>query len=107
MNTIKFPTPPLLFTPKNLPDGLTDEEFVDLAEGLIVADIIDSYDPTTRSFTCNRTIEAQFDAMLHGIMSLAAQIYDLQHPDASNDETVTSPLGGNTPNAGIILPFAR
>ena len=108
MSTIPFPSK-TVHVPKNLPDDMTDEEFVELAEGLIVADIISAYDATDRSFTYTRTQADQFDAMLYSIMELAARIWDLTNPDmsaplgrtASNDPSV--PAG----NPGLILPFSR
>ena len=113
MSTIPFPSK-TVHVPRNLPDDMSYEEFVELAEGLIVADIISAYDATNRSFTYTRTQADQFDAMLYSIMNLAASIWDLTNPDmsaplghtASNDP---SEPAGDSPASGpgLILPFSR
>lgn len=127
MSTIPFPSK-TVHVPRNLPDDMSYEEFVELAEGLIVADIISAYDANDRSFTYTRTQADQFDAMLYSIMNLAASIWDLTNPDmsaplghtASNDPSASAD-GSSTSRLtmtetddaliasgpGLILPFSR
>lgn len=69
------------YTPTILPDDMTDEEFIELAEGLIVANVIASYDTATRSFDTGRSPEEQFDVMLIAIMGLASRIWDLTNEE--------------------------
>ena len=101
-----------VYKPTNLPKELTNEEFIELAEGLIQWDIIQSYNTTTRSFTSSFDVQGQFEAMMHAILSLAAQIYDFRYanqgqPQGQPQPTEQEPrkLAANEP--AIILPFTK